>query len=161
MGKIRLMQAKLHRVTVTETHRDYMGSVTIDFSLMDKVGILPLQEVQIVNVTNGNRVTTYPVPGEPGSGIVCINGAAANLFTPGDIVLIFTFEERERADVMKYGHEAKVVIADDKNRCQEFLIQTLIPKGNSAEFHSASPVSAPSNWVSGIPVGSANFLEES
>lgn len=152
MGTIRLMQAKLHRVTVTETHRDYMGSVTVDSSLLDMVGILPLQEVQIVNVTNGNRVTTYPVPGEAGSGIVCINGAAANLFTPGDIVLIFTFEEREHADVLKYGHRAKVVIADEQNRCQEFLIQTLAPKGNSVEFHSASPASAPSNWVSAVPV---------
>jgi len=151
MGTIRLMQAKLHRVTVTETHRDYMGSVTVDSSLMDMVGIFPLQEVQIVNVTNGNRVTTYPVPGEAGSGIVCINGAAANLFTPGDVVLIFSFEEREHADVLKYGHEAKVVIADEQNRCQEFLIQTLTPKDNSVEFHSASPVSAPSNWVSAAP----------
>lgn len=153
MGRIRLMQAKLHRVTVTETHRDYMGSVTIDSSLMNRVGIFPLQEVQIVNVTNGNRVSTYPVPGKPESGIVCINGAAANLFTPGDIVLIFTFEEREYEDVMKYGHEAKVIIADERNRCQEFLIQTLTPKGNSTEFHSASPVSAPSNWVNAVPVG--------
>lgn len=150
MGTIRLMQAKLHRVTVTETHRDYMGSVTVDSSLLDMVGIFPLQEVQIVNVTNGNRVTTYPVPGEPGSGIVCINGAAANLFTPGDIVLIFTFEEREHADVLKYGHEAKVVIADEQNHCQEFLIQTLSPKGDSVEFQSISPVSAPSNWVSTV-----------
>jgi len=158
MGMIRLMQAKLHRVTVTETERDYMGSVTIDSNLMNRVGILPLQEVQIVNVTNGNRVTTYPVSGEAGSGIVCINGAAANLFTPGDIVLIFTFEEREHAEVLKYGHEAKVVIADEYNRCQEFLIQRLVPKDNTVEFHSASPASAPSNWVSAELVESIRYV---
>lgn len=149
MGTIRLMQSKLHRVTVTETHRDYMGSVTIDSSLMKRVGILPLQEVQIVNVTNGNRVSTYPVPGEAGSGIVCINGAAANLFSVGDIVLIFTFEEREHAEVLKYGHEAKVIIADDHNRCQEFLIQRLIPnQDQTVEFYSTPPTKAPSNWIS-------------
>jgi len=152
MGKIRLMNAKLHRVRVTETERDYMGSVTIDSELMERVGILPLQEVQIVNVTNGNRVTTYPVPGKPHSGIVCINGAAANLFTPGDIVLIFTFEERDLAEVLQYGHEAKVIIADEKNTCQEFLVQRLIPEQGTVKFHSATPVSAPSNWVSaGFP----------
>lgn len=148
MGKIRLMNAKLHRVQVTETERDYMGSVTIDSQLMKKVGILPLQEVQIVNVTNGNRVTTYPVPGEPDSGIVCINGAAANLFTPGEIVLIFTFEERDFAEVLQYGHEAKVIIADKENRCQEFLVQRLVPNQGTVKFHSLTPVNAPSNWVS-------------
>lgn len=155
MGNIRLMQAKLHRLTVTDTHRDYMGSVTIDSTLMNRVGILPLQEVQIVNVTSGSRVSTYPVPGEADSGIVCINGAAANLFTPGDIVLIFTFESRDHAEVLKYGHEAKVIIADEHNRCQEFLTQTLVPAQNdTVEFHSISPTSAPSNWVSLEPIHS-------
>ena len=136
MGKIRLMNAKLHRIRVTETQRDYMGSVTIDGNLMEQVGILPLQEVQIVNVTNGNRVTTYAVPGKPDSGIVCINGAAANLFRPEDIVLIFSFEELDLAEVLQYGHEAKVLIADDNNTCQEFLVQRLIPDRGTVKFHS-------------------------
>jgi aspartate 1-decarboxylase len=148
MSKIKLMKAKLHRVRVTETELDYMGSVTIDSELMAQVGILPLQEVQIVNVNNGNRVTTYPVPGKPNSGIICINGAAANLFTTGDIVIIFAFEERDLAEVLQYGHEAKVMISNEKNTCQELLVQRLIPEQGTVKFHSATPVSAPSNWVS-------------
>jgi aspartate 1-decarboxylase len=142
------MHAKLHRVRVTDTHRDYMGSVTIDSELMARVGIMPLEEVQIVNVTNSNRVSTYPVPGEAGSGIICINGAAANLFTPGDIVLIFAFEQRDRAEVLLYGHEARVIIADEHNRCQEFLYQRLIPHQGFVEFYSSPSTTAPFNWVS-------------
>jgi aspartate 1-decarboxylase len=147
MSTIRLMQAKLHRVTVTETQLDYMGSVTIDSTLMNMVGLLPLQEVQIVNVTNGNRILTYPVPGKPDSGIVCINGAAANLFNVGDIVLIFAFETRDRSEVMQYGHSARVVIADADNTCKEYLVQTLTPNGEKIDFTSATPESAPSNWL--------------
>jgi L-aspartate 1-decarboxylase (EC 4.1.1.11) len=76
------MHAKLHNVRVTDANVNYVGSVTIDSELIDKVGILPLQEVEIWNVSNGNRLSTYVLPGEPGSGVICLNGAAAHLCDP-------------------------------------------------------------------------------
>jgi len=149
MSKIRLMHAKLHRVRVTEANVEYMGSVTIDRELIEKVGILPLQEVWIWNVNNGQRLSTYVLPGEPGSGIVCINGAAAHLCNPGDEVIIAAYQECDREEVMRNGHVAKVIIADEHNRCQEFLYQQLIPNRGNVEFHSAPSAIVPTNWVNG------------
>lgn len=139
MSRIRLMHAKLHRVCVTDANVNYMGSVTIDSDLIEKVGILPLQEVEIWNITNGNRLSTYVLPGESGSGIVCLNGAAAHLCEPGNFVIIAAYEERERADVLQNGHEAKVLIADEKNRCQHLLSQTLYPDQGKLSFRCNPP----------------------
>jgi aspartate 1-decarboxylase len=109
MARIRLMHAKLHRVCVTDANVNYVGSVTIDSNLIDKVGILPLQEVEIWNVSNGNRLSTYVLRGEPGSGVICLNGAAAHLCDPGDFVIIAAYEERDRAEIFRTGHEASRV----------------------------------------------------
>jgi len=137
MGTIRLMHAKLHRVRVTETNVDYIGSITIDRHLLDKVGMIPLQEVDIINLNNGNRWSTYVFPGEPGSGCICPNGGAALLCQPGDLLIIYAYEECDRADVLRQGHEAKVIVADDHNCPQQFLLQTLQPGENERiEFHS-------------------------
>ncbi|TAE92467.1 MAG: aspartate 1-decarboxylase [Oscillatoriales cyanobacterium] len=92
MARIRLMHAKLHGVRVTDANVNYVGSVTIDNELIDKVGILPLQEVEIWNVSNGNRLSTYVLPGEPGSGVICLNGAASHLCDPGDFVKKFFYQ---------------------------------------------------------------------
>ncbi|BDA75094.1 aspartate 1-decarboxylase [Rivularia sp. IAM M-261] len=138
MAKIRLMHAKLHRVCVTNANVNYVGSVTIDTDLIDKVGILPLQEVEIWNVSNGNRLSTYVLPGEPGSGVICLNGAAAHLCEPGDFVIIAAYEERDRAEVFRTGHEAKVIIADKHNRAQHFFTQTLYPDEGKILFNSGS-----------------------
>jgi aspartate 1-decarboxylase len=127
MARIRLMHAKLHRVCVTDANVNYVGSVTIDSNLIDKVGILPLQEVEIWNVSNGNRLSTYVLRGEPGSGVICLNGAAAHLCDPGDFVIIAAYEERDRAEIFRTGHEARVIVAGENNRCQEFFTQTLVP----------------------------------
>lgn len=134
MSRIRLMHAKLHRVCVTDANVNYMGSVTIDSDLIEQVGILPLQEVEIWNITNGNRLSTYVLPGEAGSGIICLNGAAAHLCEPGNFVIIAAYEERDRADVLENGHEAKVLIADEKNRCQHLIYQTLSPDQGKLSF---------------------------
>ncbi|MBD2527541.1 aspartate 1-decarboxylase [Nostoc sp. FACHB-133] len=136
MNRIRMMHAKLHRVRVTDANVNYVGSVTIDSDLIDQVGILPLQEVEIWNVSNGNRLSTYVLPGDPGSGIICLNGAAAYLCQPQDFVIIAAYEERDRAEVFQTGHEARVIIADEHNRCQHFFTQTLAPYHGKLLFNS-------------------------
>ena len=138
MTQIKLMHAKLHRVRVTEANVNYVGSITIDQDLMDKVGILPLEEVDVINLNNGKRWSTYAIAGEAGAGGICPNGGAALLCQPGDILIIIAYEYRDRAEVMQQGHQAKVVVADEHNHCQEFMEQKLINQGNHMEFHSSS-----------------------
>ncbi|GAB4532802.1 MAG: aspartate 1-decarboxylase [Pleurocapsa sp.] len=134
---IRLMHAKLHRVRVTEANVNYVGSITIDRDLMEKVGILPLEEVDVINLNNGKRWSTYAIAGEASQGGICPNGGAALLCQPGDILIIIAYELRDRAEVMAQGHHAKVLVADEFNRCQEFIEQSLTPNGNNnLEFHS-------------------------
>jgi len=136
MGKIRLMHAKLHRVRVTEANVDYIGSITVDEELIEKVGILPLEEVEIVNLNNGKRFSTYVFPGEAGKREICPNGGAALLCQPGDILLIYAYEEKERSEVLKNGHQAKVLVANQDNECEQFFLQTLIPSGSKVKFES-------------------------
>jgi aspartate 1-decarboxylase len=141
-----MMHAKLHKVRVTDANVNYVGSVTIDSELIDKVGILPLQEVEIWNVSNGNRLSTYVLLGEPGSGVICLNGAAAHLCEPGDFVIIAAYEECDRAEIFRSGHEARVLIADEQNRCKKLFYQTLSPSEGKLLFNSeatetlASPI---------------------
>ena len=85
------LKSKIHRVTVTESRLDYIGSITIDEDLMDAAGILPGERVYIVNNNNGARLDTYAIRGERGSGVICLNGAAARLVQPGDIVIIMAY----------------------------------------------------------------------
>ena len=109
-----LMKAKLHRATVTQADLDYEGSVTIDAGLMEAADILPNEEVQVWNVTRGTRLATYAMRGEPGSGVICINGAAAHLMRPGDLVIIATFADYEESEART--HRPKVVLVDAQNR---------------------------------------------
>jgi aspartate 1-decarboxylase len=126
MTQIKLMHAKLHRVTVTEANVNYVGSISIDQDLMDKVGILPLEEVDVINLNNGKRWSTYAIAGKAGTGEICPNGGAALLCQPGDLLIIIAYEYRDRAEVMQSGHQAKVIVADENNHCREFIEQTLI-----------------------------------
>ena len=137
MGQIRLMHAKLHRVTVTEANVDYVGSIGIDQDLMDKVGILPLEEVDVINLNNGKRWSTYAIAKPAGTGAICPNGGAALLCQPGDILIIIAYESCDRATVIKTGHQAKVLVADEHNRCGQFIAQTLVPIQNGLEFKSS------------------------
>lgn len=154
MSKIRLMHAKLHRVRVTEANVDYIGSITIDQQLLDQVGIFPLEEVDIVNLNNGKRFSTYVFPGEPGKGEVCPNGGAALLCQPGDLLIIYAYEERDRAEVLHSGHHARVIVADEKNHIKQLFHQTLIPKedGKRVTFHSDEIVLNGHNKASAIPL---------
>jgi aspartate 1-decarboxylase len=133
---IRLMHAKLHRVRVTEANVNYIGSIAIDRSLMQQVGILPLEEVDVINLNNGKRWSTYAIPGAAGSGEICPNGGAALLCQPGDILIIIAYEERDRAEVIEIGHTAKVLVADENNRCREFIEQHLVSDGESIDLKS-------------------------
>lgn len=88
---IEVLKSKIHRVTVTEARLDYIGSITIDQDLMDAAGIIRGERVHIVNNNNGERFDTYVIPGERGSGVICLNGAAARLVQVGDVVIIMSY----------------------------------------------------------------------
>lgn len=109
-----LFKSKIHRATVTDADLEYEGSVTIDERLMQAADIAPYERVDIWNVTNGSRLFTYALPGEPGSGVVCINGAAARHAQRGDKVIIATFAEVEESEVR--GWKPIVVRVDEHNR---------------------------------------------
>lgn len=157
MSTIRLMHAKLHRVCVTDAKQDYVGSITIDQELLEKVGILPLEEVEIVNVSNGQRWSTYALPGEPRSGCVCPNGGGALLCQPGHILIIFSYEWCDRAQVLQTGHTAQVLVADEQNRCKEFFCQSLMPQGNTLFFDPTVPTTVKSDSKPVI-IDGANYL---
>ncbi|WP_204102489.1 MULTISPECIES: aspartate 1-decarboxylase [Spirulina sp. CCY15215] len=134
MGTIKLMHAKLHRVHVTEAKLHYIGSITIDRELLEKVGIIPLEEVEVVNLENGNRWTTYVIPGEAGSRQICCNGGGALLCQPGDILIIWANEQYDRAEVMTSGHKARVLLADENNGIEKVFSHTLTPDGNALVY---------------------------
>jgi len=137
MTQIKLIHAKLHRVRVTQTNVNYVGSLSIDPDLMDRVGLLPLEEIDAIDLNNGKRWSTYVIPGKRGSGEICPNGGAALLCEPGDVLIIYAYEFRDRSVVLREGHRAKILIADEHNRCQEFFYQTLQPQGDGVEFKSS------------------------
>jgi aspartate 1-decarboxylase len=116
---ITLMKSKIHRATVTEANLNYVGSITIDQDLMEAAGILQHEKVQIVNNNNGKRFETYVIPGNRGSGIVCLNGAAARLVHPGDIIIIISYAMFQTEEAKQYV--PNIVFVDDDNRVLEVL----------------------------------------
>ena len=114
-----LMKSKLHRATVTVADLDYIGSVTIDRDLMDAADLMPHERVQVLDVTNGARLETYVIEGKRGSGTIGINGAAAHLVHPGDVVLIVSFAEFDEDEARTW--EPTVVLVDDHNRVARIL----------------------------------------
>ncbi len=109
-----MMKSKIHRATVTAADLHYVGSVTIDADLLDASDLLEGEQVTIVDVTNGARLETYVIAGERGSGVIGINGAAAHLVTPGDIVIIIAYGILDAAEVAEY--HPRVVFVDADNR---------------------------------------------
>jgi aspartate 1-decarboxylase len=107
-------KSKIHRATVTHADLDYEGSVSIDEDLLDAAGIWEYEAVHVWNITRGTRLQTYAIRGERGSGIICINGAAAHLNRPGDMVILATFAELEESEAR--SHVPQVVLVDAKNR---------------------------------------------
>ncbi|MCL6571633.1 MAG: aspartate 1-decarboxylase [Bacillus sp. (in: Bacteria)] len=114
-----MMNGKIHRATVTEANLNYVGSITIDEDLLDAVGMVANEKVQIVNNNNGARLETYTIPGERGSGVVCLNGAAARLVQKGDIVIIISYALVPEEKVPR--HQPKVAIMDEDNRIKELI----------------------------------------
>lgn len=109
-----LMSGKIHRATVTGADLNYVGSITVDKTLLEAAGILEGERVDVVNVTNGNRLSTYTINGEAGSGVIQLNGAAAHLTDPGDIVIIIAYQSVPES--MAPGFKGKVVLVDTANR---------------------------------------------
>ena len=113
MMKRVLLKSKIHRAKVTEANQENNGSVTIDRELMDAADIVEYEQVQIYNITSGTRLTTYAIIGEPGSGVICINGAAAHLVKPQDLVIIASYAEYKEKEARR--HQPKVVLVDSQN----------------------------------------------
>lgn len=111
-----LMKSKIHRATVTGADLDYEGSVTIDRDLLDAADILVHEQVDIYDITNGERLTTYAIPGARGSGQICINGAAAHRVEPGDMVIIVSYARYDEAELP--DHQPRIILVDQENRPQ-------------------------------------------
>ncbi|CDF57407.1 aspartate 1-decarboxylase [Thermobrachium celere] len=116
-----MLKSKIHRATVTEANLNYVGSITIDEELMNAVGLLENERVQIVNVNNGERFDTYVIKGERGKGDICLNGAAARLVHVGDkvIIMAYAYVDEEEAKNMR----PKVILVDDNNRILDYLTE--------------------------------------
>jgi aspartate 1-decarboxylase len=110
----RMMKSKIHRATVTDANLHYVGSVTVDEDLLDAADIMEFEQVAIVDVDNGARLETYTIAGPRGSGVVCLNGAAARLVSPGDTIIMISYADYEQAELASY--EPRVVHVDTANR---------------------------------------------
>jgi aspartate 1-decarboxylase len=118
-----MMSAKIHRATVTEANLNYIGSITIDEDIMDAVGVLENEKVQIVNNNNGARLETYIIKGERGSGVICLNGAAARLVQVGDKVIIIAYKLVSEEKI--YEHKPKIAFMDEQNQIIELAGEEL------------------------------------
>ena len=111
--EIKLLKSKIHRAVVTQADLDYVGSVTIDSHLLEEAGILEYEQVQIVDIDNGNRFETYTIAGEPHSGIICLNGAAAKCVSVGDKVIIMAYANMTPQEAQT--HRPSVLFVDEQN----------------------------------------------
>ncbi|MHB8108996.1 MAG: aspartate 1-decarboxylase [Syntrophorhabdaceae bacterium] len=118
-----MMKSKIHRATVTDSNLDYEGSITIDSHLLDKANIIPYEQVDIYNVTSGERFTTYAIRGEKDSGVICINGAAAHKARKGDIIIIATYASFEEKELESF--KPKKVYVDSDNKIKTQLLQAV------------------------------------
>jgi aspartate 1-decarboxylase len=109
-----MLKSKIHRATITEANVDYIGSITIDADLMEGADILENEKVQVVNIDNGVRLETYAIRGKRGSGVVCINGAAAQLMNPGELVIILSYAVASQDELADW--EPRIVFVDESNR---------------------------------------------
>lgn len=124
------MRTKIHRATVTDANADYIGSITLDPRLMKAAGLLPFEQVDVLNVSNGSRLTTYCIEGKAGSGEVCINGAAALLCGKGDIVLVVAYAQLSEAEVA--GFKASTIFVNGRNRITRKVLQPAALTGHPA-----------------------------
>jgi len=111
--QLNMLKSKIHRAVITEAKLNYVGSITIDQDLMDAANILECEKIQVVDINNGSRLETYVIPGERGSKIVCLNGAAARYVQPGDKVILMTYCQMDKDEAKT--HKPVVVFVDDEN----------------------------------------------
>lgn len=112
-----MFKAKIHRATITQADLNYEGSLSIDQTLLEAADILPYEKVAVVNITNGERLETYAIPAEPGSGVICLNGAAARKGSPGDLIIIMTYGMMSEEEARAY--RPTVVHVDRNNKMVE------------------------------------------
>ena len=124
---IEVLKSKIHRVTVTQANLDYIGSITIDEDLMDAAGIIANEKVAIVDNNNGSRFETYVIRGERGSGVVCLNGAAARLVQPGDVVIIMAYAWMDAEEARTFT--PRVVFPDTATN--KLILSVHIQRGSS------------------------------
>ena len=111
---VEMLKSKIHRATVVQAQLDYVGSITIDADLLDAAGIYEYEKVQVVDVNNGSRFETYTIAGQRGSGMVCLNGAAARCVSTGDKIIVMAYAQMDSEEV-RY-HKPAVVFVDENNR---------------------------------------------
>jgi aspartate 1-decarboxylase len=114
-----MMKSKIHRAIVTEANLNYVGSITIDEEILKAVNILENERVQVVNNNNGARLETYVIPGPPGSGVICLNGAAARLVQPGDTVIIISYALMDEEEAR--NHKPIVALMNEDNTIAELI----------------------------------------
>lgn len=112
--ELSMLKGKIHRATVIQAELNYVGSITIDEDLLDAAGILEYEEVQIVDINNGSRFTTYTIAGERGSGMICLNGAAARCVSTGDKIIIMSYANMTHQEAKE--NPPRVVFVDDENK---------------------------------------------
>lgn len=120
--QITMFKSKLHQIRITEANLMYEGSITIDADLLDEADLLPYEKVQVVNINNGQRFETYIIEGERGTGICCLNGAAARLAQVGDSCIVISYASMSTEEAKK--HKPRIVILDQDNRPKEVLRET-------------------------------------
>ncbi|MBN1295394.1 aspartate 1-decarboxylase [bacterium] len=111
---LRICKSKIHRATVTDANLNYEGSITIDSRLMTAAGLMPFEMVHVYNIATGARIETYVIEGDTDSGIICLNGAAARLFAPGDLIIIVAFALMTPEEVSSFS--PKIILVDTANR---------------------------------------------
>jgi len=115
--RLTMLKSKIHRAVITEANLNYVGSITIDSDLLKNAGILEYEKVQIVDIDNGNRLETYTIAGEPGSGVICLNGAAARLVQPNDKIIIMAYCDMDEEEAREF--KPTVIFVNEDNSIKE------------------------------------------
>ena len=121
---ITVCKSKIHRATITDSNLDYVGSITIDADLMRLADVVPYEKVQIANITNGERLETYAIEGEPGSGTIALNGAAAHKGKKGDLIIIIAYGQIEKVEAARF--KPSLVYVDKHNRADKVVARTTV-----------------------------------
>ena len=121
--QLTLLKGKIHRATITQCDLNYEGSISVDSALMERAGILPHEQVDVLNINNGDRFTTYAIPAPAGSGTIGVNGAAARLAQKGDLVIIVAYARMEEAEAKSF--QPRVLLVDAKNKPQAPALRVL------------------------------------